>query len=454
MSILCGVDFSPRSLEAVTAAAAIAGRARQALWLVSVIEPAAVKDLGPNSREHFEQGVLQRLEAEATRVKALAPVTHVAVYFGAPAAELKRAAEEKQASLLVVASAGHAHEPLIRLGGTSEKAAVGTAPPVLVVREAAPFEAWAAQRRPLKVVVGADDGSATDAAVHWANALRAFGPVDLVIGHVYYADEAHLRYGLERPASYLERHPELEALIERDLQRRFPPLPGSGETFHRARLGLGRIADHLLELAREWQADLVVVGTHGKRGLMRLGSVSSGALHHAGTAVAMVPVSAQPHPEARPSPLVARVLVGTDFSELGDAALPWAFALTPPDGEVLLTHVVKTDASAVTPVELYLQGTTVADQPPERVALEVAQRLQNLARRAPAAAHRASRVVSTSGPDVARALCEAAAREAADLIVLGSHGRSGLSRAVLGSVAEAVTRQSRCPVVIIPARRP
>jgi nucleotide-binding universal stress UspA family protein len=454
MSIVCGVDFSPLSLEAVTAAAALAGRAREPLWLVSILDPEAVRELGPNGRAKLEEGVMQRLEAEAARVRALAPSCEVAVGYGAAHAELKRFAEDKAASLLVVASAGHSKKPLISLSGTSERTALGAAPVVLVIRDAVPFEAWATRQRPLRVVVGADDGQATDAAVRWVNSLRAFGPVDLVIAHVYYADEAHLRYGLLRSLSYTERNPELEALIERDLKSRFPQVPGSGETFHRARLGLGRLADHLIELANEERADLLVVGTHGKRGVFRLGSVSSGTVHHATMAVAMVPASLHPAPEAQPAPGVRRVLVATDFSELGNAALPWALALAPPGAEVVLAHVTQTNGPAGTLLELYLPGTTIGDQPPARVVEEIERRLQALAQRSPESSHRALRFTVPHGPDVAAALCEAAAREGADLIVIGSHGRSALGRAALGSVADAVVRHAGRPVVIVPARKP
>ena len=50
----------------------------------------------------------------------------------------------------------------------------------------------------------------------------------------------------------------------------------------------------------------------------------------------------------------------------------------------------------------------------------------------------------------ARKIAEYARRQGTDLIVMGSHGRTGLSRALLGSVAEAVVRRSPCPVLIVP----
>jgi nucleotide-binding universal stress UspA family protein len=54
----------------------------------------------------------------------------------------------------------------------------------------------------------------------------------------------------------------------------------------------------------------------------------------------------------------------------------------------------------------------------------------------------------------ARQICAYATSVGADLIVMGTHGRTGISRAVLGSVAEAVVRRAACPVMTIPAVAP
>ena len=81
----------------------------------------------------------------------------------------------------------------------------------------------------------------------------------------------------------------MEHFIERDLKRRVPRLPGRGEIFYRARLGVGRVADHLLEIAESERCDLVVVGSHGRAGLARLWSVSATTLHLARMAVLVVP---------------------------------------------------------------------------------------------------------------------------------------------------------------------
>jgi nucleotide-binding universal stress UspA family protein len=54
----------------------------------------------------------------------------------------------------------------------------------------------------------------------------------------------------------------------------------------------------------------------------------------------------------------------------------------------------------------------------------------------------------------ARQICAYASRVGADLIVMGTHGRTGISRTLLGSVAEAVVRRAACPVMTIPAVEP
>jgi universal stress protein A len=63
-------------------------------------------------------------------------------------------------------------------------------------------------------------------------------------------------------------------------------------------------------------------------------------------------------------------------------------------------------------------------------------------------------VTATADGVPARQICAYAARVGADLIVMGTHGRTGISRALLGSVAEAVVRHAACPVMTIPAVAP
>ena len=141
----------------------------------------------------------------------------------------------------------------------------------------------------------------------------------------------------------------------------------------------------------------------------------------------------------------ARIVVPTDFSTCGEAA--WATALRAARGfgaEVVLVHVV-----VDTP--RFAEGTAGADL---RATLADAQRWaeREAGERVGAAREAgitARSVVRAGVPE--RQILDVAAEEAADLIVIGTHGRSGLERALLGSVADHVIRLAPCPVLSVRA---
>src|SRR5215470_8271457 len=89
---------------------------------------------------------------------------------------------------------------------------------------------------------------------------------------------------------------------------------------------------------------------------------------------------------------------------------------------------------------LHVDPPVTAPTPPSRVAAAAAELGDDL---------NVTAATTTGGP--AHAISAYADRIGADLIVMGTHGRTGVSRALLGSVAEAVVRHSRCPVMTIPA---
>jgi nucleotide-binding universal stress UspA family protein len=62
-----------------------------------------------------------------------------------------------------------------------------------------------------------------------------------------------------------------------------------------------------------------------------------------------------------------------------------------------------------------------------------------------------TRLVEVAGRRASRALVEAAQEWGADLVMMGTHGRSGFERLVLGSIAQGVVRRSRVPVTLVPA---
>jgi nucleotide-binding universal stress UspA family protein len=198
--------------------------------------------------------------------------------------------------------------------------------------------------------------SSCEAAIRWVEALREAGPCDVVVGYVYYSDstgDGARRYGLERRYSMVERDPQAERLLARDLAARVGELGGAGEVVFRPEHGLGRLGDHLLDLAEAERADLVVLGTHRRRGLGRLASVAGVMLHHGHTAVAIVPLPEEGIPAPDEVPGLRRVLVATDLSPLSNHAVPFGYALLGGrGGEVYLLHVLPDAGDVASDVEI------------------------------------------------------------------------------------------------------
>lgn len=141
---------------------------------------------------------------------------------------------------------------------------------------------------------------------------------------------------------------------------------------------------------------------------------------------------------------IQTILVPYDFSEHSKQALTWALGFAEHWGaKVALFNVVSLFARAPDP-----DGMFVLDLP--RIEAEMVagaeQQLRNLAvaKESPAVKVECKAVVG----DPFWEICQEAEREHADLIVMGSHGRTGLSHVLLGSVAERVVRHAPCPVLV------
>lgn len=163
-------------------------------------------------------------------------------------------------------------------------------------------------------------------------------------------------------------------------------------------------------------------------------------------------MSQQPNYPPRPTPAPKRILLATDFSEPADHALSYALSLANAFGAHLdIIHVVPEVAPA--PV-----GPLVAAAPISPPAVSLSERqdlvrphLESLVERCRAEGLSAGgEVLGHVGGSLYRPIVEAASERSADLIVVGTHGRSGLDRLLLGSVAEGVIRHSSVPVLTVP----
>jgi nucleotide-binding universal stress UspA family protein len=143
------------------------------------------------------------------------------------------------------------------------------------------------------------------------------------------------------------------------------------------------------------------------------------------------------------------ILVPTDLSDLGRAAVPYAYGAVAAGGCVHLLHVL--EAHSV-PNPLYAHYSRARPPTPEERARQLADLRAGLASLVPGGA--GARQVRTSfelveGSDVTAAVCEAAERLGVDAIFVSSHGRSGVVRALLGSVAVGVLEGTRRPVLVV-----
>lgn len=136
-----------------------------------------------------------------------------------------------------------------------------------------------------------------------------------------------------------------------------------------------------------------------------------------------------------------RILVAIDLSPASGALVEFATRLAARmGGELTVLHAYTVGDTAVA---LQDAGLSI-DQFVERLHGEAA----HLLREAGAEAGR-FRIAIVQGNPV-EAILERATQHGADVIVVGTHGRTGLTRLLMGSVAEGVLRRAPCPVVVVP----
>jgi nucleotide-binding universal stress UspA family protein len=195
----------------------------------------------------------------------------------------------------------------------------------------------------------------------------------------------------------------------------------------------------ILNRAEEWLADLIIVGSHGQTSAADalLGSVTDSVIRHAHCPVLIV----------RPGKRTGRIVAGTDFSDPVLPALRAAGDEAERTGaELTVVHSLDMVWSLAAYPALAFGGApfNISAEQIKELELVATQRLEESLKQLNVSGD----TLVTTGP-AGRALIDIASERKADLIVVGTIGRTGLRRALLGSVAETVAKGAPCSVLII-----
>jgi nucleotide-binding universal stress UspA family protein len=193
--------------------------------------------------------------------------------------------------------------------------------------------------------------------------------------------------------------------------------------------------------------DQVVMTTHARPRLQRLwlGSVADGLVRNAPCPILLWHPEGEGEPDLKARPGLKSILVPLDGSELAEAILPWAQAMARIFEVPLALFSV-----AVTPPAFAFPQTPEANQ--DRIRQEGLQKAEEylaaVAERLRKDGEITVDVQARHAPDAAEAILAQKERTGSDLIALSTHGHGGVTRLVLGSVADKVIRGSGSHVLV------
>ncbi len=296
-----------------------------------------------------------------------------------------------------------------------------------------------------KILVPLDFSPASMEALKYAVWLAKQFRAAIHLVHVHPPDEASSVPGaghlLFQSAEAIERLNEELTGIHRKHVPTFRP-----ENCH---IRGGRPYEEIVRVAREIDADFVVLATRGHSGLkhLLLGSTAERVVRNAPCPVLIARKRKQRRKASREAFAVRTILVPTDFSQCSLAGTEYAAFLAKTFGATLrLFHAMYpyTNYVFIDHAGVRLSGLAEAVEETARQEMDALKRMDFL-RGVPV------QTEILPGPAVDE-ICAAAGGPDVDLIVTSTHGRTGLSHALIGSVAEHVARYAACPVIVVPSR--
>lgn len=292
------------------------------------------------------------------------------------------------------------------------------------------------------ILVAVDFSPESDVAISHAMGLARRLGTTLTLAHSTYVPESPEGLSPSLLASYAKYAAELKARLAEErakLAEIHQRLEGQGVEVSQVVLD-GRPEDTIPQAAKNLGAVLVAVGTHGRTGFRRLamGSVAEKLVRLDEGAVLVARGAA-------PARGYNHVVVGLDFSPPSRKALLAAQTYLAPGGKIDLVHCWQL------PMWSYASGAPLLGDNVAQFQAELLDSVRETGQKWLAEAGQIDGTIAFHSIERAPAagLDYWATENKADLIVVGSHGYSGLRRWLIGSVAEAAVRHAPCSVVVV-----
>ncbi|RMH33633.1 MAG: universal stress protein [Nitrospirae bacterium] len=301
------------------------------------------------------------------------------------------------------------------------------------------------------IVVATDFSACSAYAFDYALAWAEQSHAELDIVHVLPAGIGLDIDAAVATAYYQEQEKEARLRLDQLVAQAKECLPGA-----RAHILRGLPADAVCEFASESHADLLVTGTHGWTGLDRvlMGSVAERIVRQAPSPVLTIRLTesasyhedheseAQGSVTQQPSSFIpSHLLVPLDFSDCSLDAMEYAAHVAHCFGaSITLLH-------AVEPLSYGLDFQLTHPIENKQFRQKIESRLSELVHALQRAGLTADSLIATK--PALDSILDTVVERAIDVIVMGTHGRRGLSRLVIGSVTESVLRHAPCPVLSV-----
>jgi nucleotide-binding universal stress UspA family protein len=283
--------------------------------------------------------------------------------------------------------------------------------------------------RPAKILAAVDFTPASDMALERAIALAAEWGARLYILHA--VDDDLLPSAKEASAR--------ANTVEAEIKRRMKANPVVAGVDFEIFTSLGNPVERILSACDRLYIDVLVIGTGEKRTLGQrvLGSTVERVLRKA-----LQPVLAVRNPADRP---YERLAVATDFSQPSRVALECTLGLFP-DAQTTVVHAYEAALHGLISTDRV--AGPLAERHEREMAEYVACSLAEFVAKAPTPALALSVESATGTPE--SVLTRFVKNAGIDLVVVGTHGRTGVRRALLGSVAERLIKMLPADVLAVP----